>query len=41
MVVRYSGTEPLVRVMVEGEQLSRVQTDAEDIAAAIREELGG
>jgi phosphoglucosamine mutase len=40
VVVRYSGTEPLVRVMVEGEDVSRVQTYAEDIAAAIRAELG-
>jgi len=40
VVVRYSGTEPLARVMVEGEDLSRVQTNAEDIAAAIRAELG-
>ena len=41
VVVRYSGTEALVRVMVEGEHAARVQTDAEDIAAAVREELGG
>jgi len=40
VVVRHSGTEPLVRVMVEGEHVSRVQTYAEDIAAAVREELG-
>jgi len=41
VVVRYSGTEPLVRVMVEGEHAARAQTYAEDIAAALREELGG
>jgi len=40
VVVRYSGTEPLVRVMVEGEDVSRVQTFAEEIAAAVGEELG-
>jgi phosphoglucosamine mutase len=41
VVVRYSGTEPLARVMVEGEHRGRVQTYADDIATAIREELGG
>jgi phosphoglucosamine mutase len=40
VVVRESGTEPLVRVMVEGENRDRVETYAEDIAAAIRAELG-
>jgi phosphoglucosamine mutase len=41
VVVRYSGTEPLARVMVEGEHRGRVQTYADDIATVIREELGG
>ncbi len=40
VVVRFSGTEPLARVMVEGPQLDRVQHYAESIAAAIRAELG-
>lgn len=40
VVVRYSGTEPLVRVMVEGEQPQRVQAYAEEIAAVLRAELG-
>ncbi len=40
VVVRYSGTEPLVRVMVEGEEAAHVQACAENIATAIREELG-
>jgi phosphoglucosamine mutase len=40
VVVRYSGTEPLIRVMVEGEDPSRVRSYAEDIVAAIRAELG-
>jgi len=39
VVVRYSGTEPLVRVMVEGEQADQVGAYAEEIAAAIRLEL--
>jgi phosphoglucosamine mutase len=40
VVVRFSGTEPLARVMVEGPKLDRVQYFAESIAAAIRRELG-
>lgn len=39
VVVRYSGTEPLVRIMVEGEQQLQVQAYAEEIAATIRSEL--
>jgi len=40
VVVRFSGTEPLARVMVEGPKLDRVEHFAESIAAAIRNELG-
>ncbi|HEY2842067.1 MAG TPA: phosphoglucosamine mutase [Bryobacteraceae bacterium] len=40
VVVRFSGTEPLARVMVEGPQLDRVEHFAESIAAAIRSEIG-
>jgi phosphoglucosamine mutase len=40
ILVRFSGTEPLARVMVEGPKLDRVQHFAESIAAAIRSELG-
>jgi phosphoglucosamine mutase len=39
VVVRYSGTEPLVRVMVEGEDAAQVRAYAEEIAATIRLEL--
>ena len=41
VLVRYSGTEPLVRVMVEGEDAGTVQKYAEEIAAVLREQLGG
>jgi phosphoglucosamine mutase len=41
VVVRYSGTEPLARVMVEGEHAAQAQTYAQDIADALRQELGG
>jgi phosphoglucosamine mutase len=40
VVVRFSGTEPLARVMVEGPTLDRVEHFAQSIAAAIRSELG-
>ena len=40
VLVRYSGTEPLVRVMVEGEYPDEVQAYADEIAAVIRTHLG-
>ncbi len=40
VVVRYSGTEPLARVMVEAESESEMLTLAEAIAAAIQGALG-
>jgi phosphoglucosamine mutase len=39
VVVRFSGTEPLARVMVEGTTLDRVGHHAELIAGAIQHEL--
>jgi phosphoglucosamine mutase len=40
VLVRFSGTEPLARVMVEGPDTARVDAWAEGIADAIRLELG-
>jgi phosphoglucosamine mutase len=40
VLVRFSGTEPLARVMVEGPELNRVEHFAHSIAAAIRADLG-
>ena len=40
ILVRFSGTEPLARVMVEGPELTRVEHFAHTIAAAIQAELG-
>jgi phosphoglucosamine mutase len=39
-LVRYSGTEMLARVMLEGEDQDRIRQMAEDIAEAIRKEVG-
>ncbi len=36
VLLRPSGTEPVVRVMVEGEDRAHVQSLAETIAAAVR-----
>lgn len=41
VVVRFSGTETLARVMVEGPELAEVEATANTIAATIKEELGG
>ncbi|HYP13347.1 MAG TPA: phosphoglucosamine mutase [Bryobacteraceae bacterium] len=41
VLVRFSGTEPLARVMVEGLELDHVKGVAERIAGVIRTELGG
>jgi phosphoglucosamine mutase len=40
LVVRYSGTEALARVMVEAESEAQMQRVAESVAAVIREKLG-
>ncbi len=40
VLLRPSGTEPVVRVMVEGEEAGTVQGLAEDIAAAVRAAAG-
>ncbi len=40
VVIRYSGTEPLARVMVEAESEEAMRTHADRIASAIRAELG-
>ncbi len=39
ILIRVSGTEPLVRVMLEGEDLEEIQTLAEEAAQVVRERL--
>lgn len=40
VLVRYSGTENIARVMVEGENLDKIRTLAESIAGAIQKSIG-
>lgn len=40
VLLRYSGTEPLARVMVEGPESEQVREYAERIASAIRKRIG-
>jgi phosphoglucosamine mutase len=40
LLVRYSGTEPLLRVMIEGRDQREIQTWAAEIAGAVKEHLG-
>jgi phosphoglucosamine mutase len=41
VLVRYSGTEPKARVMVEGDDEARVRELASELAAALQRSLGG
>ena len=40
LLVRYSGTEPLLRVMIEGRQQDDIRAWAQEIVDAVREHLG-
>jgi phosphoglucosamine mutase len=40
LLLRYSGTEPLARIMIEGQKQSEIENYARNIAAVIRQELG-
>ncbi|MDQ5846349.1 MAG: phosphoglucosamine mutase [Acidobacteriota bacterium] len=41
LLLRYSGTEPLARVMLEGENQAEIEKVANELANVIRETLGG
>ncbi len=40
LLVRYSGTEPLLRIMLEGQDAGDIRAWAEEIAGVVREHLG-
>jgi phosphoglucosamine mutase len=40
LLLRYSGTEPLARIMIEGEKQGEIENYARNIAAVIRQALG-
>ncbi len=40
LVLRYSGTEPLARVMIEGPDLVEIEALAAQLTEAIRQDLG-
>jgi phosphoglucosamine mutase len=40
LLVRYSGTEPLLRVMLEGKDQAEIHTWATEIVAVVKETLG-
>jgi phosphoglucosamine mutase len=40
VLIRYSGTEALARVMIEGADLARIQAMADELAGCIRAEIG-
>jgi phosphoglucosamine mutase len=40
VLIRYSGTEPKARIMVEGEDEDRVGSYANDLAAELQRALG-
>ena len=40
LLVRYSGTEPLLRIMIEGKDQQQIQEWAGEIATAVQEQIG-
>ncbi len=40
VLLRYSGTEPKIRLLIEGRELTQIDRQADRIAEAIRRALG-
>ena len=40
LLVRYSGTEPLLRIMLEGQRADEIQAWAQEIAEVVKKHLG-
>ena len=40
LLVRYSGTEPMLRIMIEGERQDEIQAWADALAERAKQELG-
>ncbi len=40
VLIRYSGTEPLLRVMIEGEKQDHISLQADNLASLVREHIG-
>jgi phosphoglucosamine mutase len=40
VLVRYSGTEPLLRIMLEGQDQAEITALAQEIAASVEQQLG-
>jgi phosphoglucosamine mutase len=40
LLIRYSGTEPLLRVMLEGQQQDQIRGWAQEIVDAVKKHLG-
>jgi phosphoglucosamine mutase len=40
LLVRYSGTEPLLRIMIEGRDQSEIQSWASELAGTVKAHLG-
>ncbi|HKJ04757.1 MAG TPA: phosphoglucosamine mutase [Geopsychrobacteraceae bacterium] len=40
VLIRFSGTEPLLRVMIEGQDQKNIERQAEEIAGVVRQHLG-
>ena len=40
VLIRYSGTEPLMRILIEGRDAELIERHADELVAAIQQEIG-